>query len=410
MRFYGRTRFCIGRAWRKQLARASDRPTQARARRLKEPLQRFEVVLGRGGPIRDYLAAKRQPLAASRADDMEATALMWLAVNASVVNDLGVAAIGIYDGLAQSAPGDSIINTIALPFATQARVRAALPTRAPYWYLAADTGADFRPHTLPAAQGGELGRMIAQINDVALHLDTLRCLAPVVYSFLPYDWLVRSALLVELAALLDLTVGSPGTARQRRPSLLEICSFGRVRPVGADLVRLRDSISYETRVSIRWCRDKLGAHLDQELPLVHLHQHLVLLDYQGMIVVAEHVLDWLDQISATQLDLKLLVIGERRIGSWPLNRPIEVGLKPPDPSTIPGSLAGLFRSIDSPYMTGTASSIGSAIVAGISAGRKPRPRDKVRLPPRESKYLDRCYRCDRATATRAERRMIAVWG
>lgn len=312
--------------------------------------------------------------------------LMWLIVNPAVVNELCMAAVRLYDGLATITDADeSIVGCAQLSLQTQARVRAALPVREPYWYLATDTGADFRPNTLPAAQGGDLGRLIAQINDVALHIDVLLRIAPVLYGRLPYDWLVRSALLVELAALLDLTVGSPPSPT---PTLLELCHYGRPKAAAAELTRLRHSIPFETRQYIRWCRDKFGAHMDKDLRLVHLHHHLAALDYQGMTLIAEHLLNWLDVLGANQLDLKLLVMGERRIGSWPLDADSSDGLAAPDPRTIPGSLARLFQSIDSPYMSGAATTMGSAVLAGISAGREPSPRQKVKLPLRRDRYLD----------------------
>ena len=38
-------------------------------------------------------------------------------------------------------------------------------------------------------------------------------IAPVLEGALAYDWLVKSAIVVELSALLDLTLGSPPGAR-----------------------------------------------------------------------------------------------------------------------------------------------------------------------------------------------------
>lgn len=159
---------------------------------------------------------------------------------------------------------------------------------------------------------------------------------------------------------------------------------------------MRDSVSFETWQYIRWCRDKFGAHLDKDLGLVHLHRDLEALDYQGMILVAEHLLDWLDALGAQELDLRMLGMGERRIGVWPLDPDDPDGLARPDHTTIPGSLAGLFRSIDSPYISGAATTMGSAVVAGICAGRKPNPRAKVRLPRSWDSPLDGVH-CGRAS-------------
>jgi len=95
----------------------------------------------------------------------------------------------------------------------------ALPKRdRTHWYLAADTAAEIRPYILPAAGGGPIGRQVAQINDVAMHLGVIVPLVPVLYGKPPYDWLIRSALVNELSALLDLTIGPPrNVPRYRAP-------------------------------------------------------------------------------------------------------------------------------------------------------------------------------------------------
>jgi hypothetical protein len=57
-----------------------------------------------------------------------------------------------------------------------------------------ETAADLREFTLPAASGGELGRRVAQIDDVAVHLDTLLAIAPICEYAFYYDWLIHPLL------------------------------------------------------------------------------------------------------------------------------------------------------------------------------------------------------------------------
>lgn len=370
------------RQWRNQMAGSGDPTAVKHAGRMKKEVQAFASLLDRADGVRDYLVAKRQPLDASRADDIDKTAAMWDLVNPATVNELWLGAARLYDALSARAGSRSIIEYAALPFTVQNAIRASLPVREEYWYLATDTGADQRPHTLPAAQGGELGRLIAQINDVAIYLDALLRVAPLLQGLLPYDWFVRSALLLELSTLLDLAFGRPGQL-----GLLNHCEYGRPKAEASDLRNLRDSIAPETRRYIRWCRDKFGAHVDARLPLWHLHDHLAQLDYQGIIHAAEHMLNFLDELGANSLDLKMLLMGERRIASWPL-RP-KPGSVPPPVNGVPrGSLSSLFRTIDSPYMSGAASVLGSAILAGLSAGRKPEPRAATHIKSRWDPLLD----------------------
>lgn len=366
-----------GRRWRKQIAR--DPGTTKHGPKAQRHLKELAAALQAADGVRDHIAAKRHAVANWRADDVEGTAVLWAAVNPAMANAITAAAVLAYDALnAPSAPRGSIVDFMGLPAETVHGVTDSLPRRDPqYWYLAADTAADQRMFTLPAAQGGELGRVIAQINDVAAHLAVLLRIAPVLEDALPYDWLVKSALTIELNALLDLTLGPPPGARHNLLfPLIELCRRGRPKHVVDDLQRLRESIGAEGWLMIRWMRDKLGAHLDDELTITTIHRHLIELDYQGVVRLAEHVLDFLDALGAGQLDLPLLLLGERRIKSWSTD-PAKGAPGAPSPYGSPGVMASFFRRLDSPYMTMTASTMGSAVLAGMTSGRTPQPRERV---------------------------------
>lgn len=384
------------RRWRNKLKRVP--ATKAVAGEAKPLTDTLASILDSAGGVRDYLAAKRQSVAGMRADDIEGTLLLWAAVNPSTVQALGETAIKLYDTLNSSnGPQPSIVQFLGLGEAHANAIRAALPTRDPdYWYLAADTAADLRPFTLPAAQGGNLGRLIAQINDIAGHLDTLLRIAPLVDDVLPYDWLVRSAIIVELNALLDLAVGAPpGHKRNVMYCLLDVCRRGRAQEAADLLERLRDSIGVEGWSYIRQTRNTIGAHLDDKLTISRIHQELIEMDYQGVVRLAEHTLDWLDAIGATQLDLKLLVIGERRIASWPTD-PKDTTPGKPAPMGIPGAIARFFRTMDSPFLSVAASTMGSPVVAGITAGRTPQPRTKITIRARPDAHDARQHRLDQS--------------
>ncbi len=366
-----------GRRWRKQIAQ--DPGTTKHGPKAQRHLKELAAALQAADGVRDHIAAKRHAVANWRADDVEGTAVLWSAVNPAMANAITAAAVAAYDALnAASGPAGSIVDFTGLPTQTVQAVTDSLPRRDPkYWYLAADTAADQRMFTLPAAQGGELGRVIAQINDVAAHLDVLLRTAPVLEDALHYDWLVKSALAVELNALLDLTLGPPPGARHNLLfPLIELCRRGRPKHVVDDLQRLRESIGAEGWLMIRWMRDKLGAHVNEKLSINEIHQHLIELDYQGVVRLAEHVLDFLDALGAGQLDLPLLLIGEREIKSWSTD-PTERALGAPSPYGSPGAMASFFRQLDSPYMAVTASTMGSPVLAGKISARKAQPRDRI---------------------------------
>jgi hypothetical protein len=366
-----------GRRWRKQIARNPTTTKQGPKAnwRLRELSKALEGASG----VRDHISAKRHAVANWRADDVEGTARLWAAVNPVTANAITAAAIAAYDALnTAAAPATSVVDGMGLPASVVEAVASALPRRDPaHWYLAADTAADQRMFTLPAAQGGELGRLIAQINDVAAHLDVLLRIAPVLDDLLAYDWFVKSAITVELNSLLDLTLGPPPGARYNVMfPLIEVCRRGRPKHVADDLQRLRDSIGTEGWLMIRWMRDKLGAHLDNELTISTIHRYLVEVDYQGIVRLAEHALDFLDALGAGQLDLPLLLIGERKINGWSTATE-QAAPGAPSPCGSPGVIAAFFRRLDSPYMALTTSTIGSAVLAGMASERTPHPRDRV---------------------------------
>lgn len=365
------------RIWRNELARVPGQERHAKA--CKAAVRELAAMLGEGEEIRDYLGAKRQAAAGMRADDIEATLRLWAAVNPPRVKAICKAARCTHDALAGVDDDDSVAIWTFLPDQLAEELEAVLPKRdSAYWHLAADSAAALRPYTLPVEGGGLIGRRVTQINDVAMHLDVLLRIAGVAERHLVYDWLVRSVIGLELSALLDLTLGAPPGAKLNVVyPLLALCR-GQGDPKDAEsLEQLRESIGEEGWIYLRQFRNTVGAHLDRELSMFAIHRHLIELDYAGVIALAEHVLDFLDAMGAGSPGLGLLVLGERRIGSWPIDPEAEGPGRPK--GAMVGSVAGMFRRFDSPYMTVSASSTGSGAVAGIVAGRIPRPRDKAKV-------------------------------
>jgi hypothetical protein len=198
-------------------------------------------------------------------------------------------------------------------------------------------------------------------------------------------------MVVELSTLLDLTLGPPPShGRNVSFPLIDLCRRGRAQAAADELERLRESIGARGWDYVRWMRNAIGAHLDDDLTAFSIQRHLIELDYQGVVRLTEHVLDWLDALGATQLDLGLLLIGERPIASWPTD-PTLKSPAAPEPRAIPGALARLFRTIDSPYMSAAASSFGSPILAAITASRRATPRQKVVVPPQLNRWTEPRY-------------------
>jgi hypothetical protein len=371
------------RPWRNQLKRSADDSLSARGREAEPAVKALAAALSEAGEVRHHLAAKRQSAAEMRADDMDATRLLWLAVNPTNVQAIGWAAIEAFETMRDDSLGAPILEIIGLPDEHRRAIADALPRRDPSrWYLAADTAADLREYTLPAAGGGELGRRIAQINDVAAHLDTLLAIAPICEQALIYDWLVRSAMVVELNALLDLALGPPPNhPRNVIYPLLDLCRNERTAAAHEELVDLRDAIGAEGWNYVRLTRNKIGAHIDSRLTMYEIHEHLLFLDYSGIARLARVVLDRLDAIGAGRLGLELLLLGERRIDSWPTD-PSEPGPGRPRRTVLTGNLSRSFRQLDSPYMTVSGGGLGSAVLMGMTSSRRPQPRSPVAIAAR----------------------------
>ena len=378
------------RKWRNQLRR--DRSTQLHARNCKPSLRGLEAALEEAGEVRDYLAAKRQPKDSLRANDIEQTARLWAAVNPANVSAIGKAAIDSFDRLSNAPAGTTIAQWAALDPAHQRAVRDALPRRDPdYWYAAADSSADQRLHTLAVAQGGPIGRRVAEINDVAEHLDVLIRLAPVLDCALLYDWLIRSAFSVELNSLFDLVAGPPPGHPSKTIPLLDLCCADRSeegKTAVEDLRAFRRRIGEEGWIYVRWLRNSIGAHLDKDIRVFDVHDHLLNLDYPGVVRLAETSLDFLDEVGAYRAGLELLLLGERKIKPWPADPATRAPGRPTSPLPRPGSLAGFFRRFDSPHMIVSASNLGSGVVAGMSAARKPKPRTAVKVRRKPERYFE----------------------
>lgn len=369
------------RRWRVQLSH--NKRTERLAHQAKTGLRALENALDSAGQIRNYLAAKRQPVASMRSDDVEATSLLWAAVNHPNVHAIWQAAHSSY----QELSGEDITAAMEVDAAVLRAVSEALPARdTTHWYLAADTPADRRLHTLPAAQGGELGRIVAQINDVANHLDVLLRLAPVLYGVLPFDWLIRSAMVIEVDSLLNLAIGRRYVNKISYP-LIDLCRAGRSEVAADRLDQVRAGIDRPGWDYVCLLRNKLGAHVDSHLTMIEIHQHLIELDYLGVVRLAESLLDQLDALGATQMDLKLLLFGERKINSWPVDPEVVAPGRPHVP-VLPGALAKLFRQINSPFIAATASSRGSPILAAKISSRQAQPRQKVRIRARRHPLLE----------------------
>jgi hypothetical protein len=163
--------------------------------------------------------------------------------------------------------------------------------------------------------------------------------------------------------------------------LLDLCRNERTAAAHEELVDLQGAIGAEEWDYVRLARNQIGAHIDSRLSMYEIHDHLLFLDYRGIVRLARVVLDRLDEIGAGRLGLELLLLGERRIESWPtdLSQP---GPGRPRRTILTGTLSRFFRDLDSPYMTVSGGGLGSAVLMGMTSSRVPRPRSTVAITAR----------------------------
>ena len=365
--------------WRKSLAR--DKRWENAAARAKPVVQSYAASMDELASVRNHLAAKRQQLAEKRSTDIEATLHLWAEVSPKNVSGAVRSMVRAYDLLERTAnhSAESIWDEDVLTPRASLKIAGAMPVRSMFHaYASADTAAALRAHTIVAAQGGELGRRTAEINDVAIHLDALLRVAPEVFGVESFDWLVRSAMIVELSALLDLTLGPPdGEVKNVKSPLIELIELDRPGNASYELHRVKWGIEQRGWRDIRTLRNWLGAHADVVQPMEELEACLVELDFLGVIRLSEYLLDWLDFLGATTLDLGGLLLVERKLSTRyddPLARKWL-----PDALDVP-NLAPAFEEVDSPLMMVASSRFGPAMLAGVTSARRPAPRIPISLP------------------------------
>lgn len=364
--------------WRNALAR--EKTSSKAAARARSPLREFSTRLDGLRPVRHYLAAKRKPAAESRSDDINATLHTWSQIIPRNVRPLVASLIGSFDAInrIETPNAVSIREGIEIPIDARRSAWRSLPERsANSAYLSGDTGAPLRQQTVVVFQGGEVGRRIAEINDIAIHLDAVLRVTASLQSVEPHVTYIKTALVVELSALLDLVIPPPeGDAERVEKSFADI--VGEVWPGSErhELLRLQGSIGADGRSYIRKLRNWLGAHADEDLPMSELREHLDQLKHQNFIDVAEHVLNWLDAIGTNHLGLKGLLLNERELATKYTD---DLGRRTlPDPLDVP-DLASIFEDFDTELMTVASGPMGSAFASGVMSSRTYQPRKPVVL-------------------------------
>lgn len=339
--------------------------------------------------VRHYIGAKRQPRDPTNpeVDELESFRL-WANIGELAIDTLTSDAVELYVQLASVTTLAPIDYEPTCP----AGVVAALDQLDPLGEeglleaTATSFGAD-KGTAVTIRMGGDAGRLVPLINDVAESLQTLQALAPVVREHTAFDRFLRCQLPAELDELLRLSIGSPIAGTEESPSLITIYSEPDAPPETIKALKeFRAAISQETRISLRDWRNRLGAHIDDDGAWSELEEGITALDIEAVMTLSDTTLLWIEVAACTRGGPLPLLFPARKLNGFKLTadqiRPplsyvdLEADEKVGElPSARPPA------SLDSPFMVWVGGSHGqylSAAVAGMAAGRGRELNDRLK--------------------------------
>lgn len=349
--------------WQKGLAASATSRSTARA--AKRPMRRFRREYAKQKEIRDRLVARRQAAESERAADLRRTVELWRSMSRTGADRLCECAQAACVALGSRAELAPVLEPAQLDKARAALQEIELDPNAVH--MDATSYATGERNLLTSIGMGSLGRRITQINDVHDQLDLLFGLRELADGVDPLGLLLRSALVVEIATLIDLTIGPPpGEAPNKQDGVPLISLIDRGRgEAGFDLLSQlgNEVIPVESRVNVRDLRNRVAAHLDTQLTLEETRDTIEALDVSQLYRFADVVLDWLDAAACSHVDLGLLVIGHRKMSS----------LQPTEGTVATALDAEQFANVlDSPFgaiVGGGFGARGTGGIAGVIAGR-----------------------------------------
>lgn len=381
----------FGAAWRNQLARQDS--TSAAAESASPPLDRLRRDWDDYQHVRDYIAAKRQRRDADAASDQLVSFKLWAEIGELSVVTLVDDAVEFYVQLAAVSGVSSVDLAPTVPELRGRALDALDPVNEEG--LISITASSFgagRASAFPIRMGGEIGRLVPLINDVAENVVTLREIAPLVDRGSALDRLVRCQLPAEMNELLRLAVGPAPDARPASgQSLLDLYSEPGAPPAPKEqLEGLRNAIAPTTRNEIHDWRNRLGAHIDAPTPWSELRAGIDSMDLEssGMLALADSVLLWLDTCACSLAGPLPLLFPVRHAKSV-IDRNPELrralAFDDPDADDGVGSRPSALPppELDTPYGVWVPAPAGvplSAVVAGMQAARGREVQARVKAP------------------------------
>lgn len=375
-------------AWRNVLL-AGPR-TRVTAQAAEPALRRLRRDWESYADVRHYLAAKRQSREpGDKAADQLTAFRLWADIGDLSVETLADDAIEVYAQLAALESLPAIDSEPTVPGA----VRDALAELDPigdegFLEATASSFGSAKRNALPIRMGGEIGALIALINDVADSAATLSALVPAVGDVEPFRPLLACQLPSEINELLRLTIGPPPPAQGRKPDASSLLALYRQpkrapEPLEA-LEELRDSIDDRTLDELLDWRNRLGAHIDADCPWELLEQGIENLNLDDLVRLLDHIRLRLEIAACTPGGPVLLLMDGRHFKSLLATAGYEGGL--PYEEGEPGRKVGQLISplpppeLDSEFAIWTGGPSGSLLSAGVGgmiAGRNRELRERL---------------------------------
>lgn len=325
--------------------------------------------------VRNQLAAKRRSLSTQPSTDMVELVAAWEALTGPGTDELVDAITDAAHTLGVSAPTETVSA------AETARIAGLLADIAPAEDAVHTDATSYtvgEPFRLAITPSGSIGRKIAQVNDVHEHIEQLYALRDIAGMPGLVGRLLRGALVIETCALVELVVGPPEARRTRftETTLLEL-TRGRALADEPDVLACICGEQLETfREWSYFVRDKAAAHLDPGLPLAQILELLDEAVPEVTLGFADGTLDLLDLAACQLIPLRLLVLGQRRIGDL---APAIVASVPA--SHAPASARTLLNDAHVAYAAGGFATNQGPRAAGIIAGRGRSRRVRWYEPP-----------------------------
>lgn len=367
-------------AWRNQLLGVER--TRLTAVAAVPALKRLRTDWETYKDIRHYLGAKRQLRdPADAASDQLATFELWSEIGQLSVETLVDDAVELY---VQLAALEQLGTIDAEPVVSDTSI-AALASIEPvgdeaFLEVNASSFGSAKPNTVVLRMGGDIGRLVPLINDVAESALVLARLSAVEDLDDPIRRLVACALPSEISELLRLSIGPPLSVQRHTLDTSSLLAYFRKPKRSPDarvvLEHLDNSISQQTQEELLDWRDRLGAHTDENTAWGDLRAGIDSMDLGEMV----ELLDWIElnlvHAACTQGGPVLLMLGTRRLKTLLPTLGYEGGLpyEDADSNAKPGDLRSALPPTyaDSEYaiwINGPQGSILSGAIAGMVAGR-----------------------------------------